>query len=103
MGYLNFHQRKITHEVEWTTDAWLVALKGSARRVEFALQTVGVGITPTSQIRDDISADLQIERKLSAHWTVYAGYTWERNRSNDVIASYYLNEGLLGIRWNWEK
>ena len=103
VGYLNFHQRKITHEIEWTTDAWFVALKGSARRVEFALQTVGVGISPTSQIRDDISADLQIERKISARWTVYAGYTWERNRSNDVIASYYLNEGLLGIRWNWEK
>jgi hypothetical protein len=28
---------------------------------------------------------------------------WERNRSNEVIASYYLNEGLLGIRWSWEK
>lgn len=103
VGYLNFHQRKITHEVEWTTDAWLVALKGSARRVEFALQTVGVGISPAPQIRDDIAADLQIERKLSARWTVYAEYRWERNRSNDVIASYYLNEGLLGIRWNWEK
>ncbi len=102
-GYLNYGQRKISHEVELTTGAWFVAVKGSARRVEFGLQTVGVGISPTPQIRDDISAELQIERKLSARWTVYAEYTWERNRSNDVIASYYLNEGLLGIRWNWEK
>jgi hypothetical protein len=103
VGYLNYRQRKITHEVELTTDDWLVALRGSARRVEFGLQTVGTGPSPTPQIRDDISAELHIERKLSARWTAYAEYKWERNRSNDVLASYYLNEGLLGIRWNWEK
>jgi hypothetical protein len=40
---------------------------------------------------------------LSPQWGVFAAYKWERWRSNDRIASYVMNEGLLGLRWSWEK
>ena len=102
-GYLNYRERKITQEIEWNSDAWLVGLEASARRVEFEVQTIGFGIAPPSRVRDAFFARLRLERKLSERWTAYAEYTWERNRCNDPIASYLLNEGLLGIRWNWEK
>jgi hypothetical protein len=47
--------------------------------------------------------EVRLERKLSARWTLVANYSWERSRSNDAIASYTVNEGLLGARWSWDK
>ena len=60
-------------------------------------------LAPPPRVRDAFFARVLLERKLGAKWTVYAEYTWERNRCNDPLAAYSLNEGLLGIRWNWEK
>lgn len=102
-GYLNYQHRKISQEIEWTTDDWVVTIEGSARRVEYEVQTVGLGVAPPMRIRDDFAGRFRVERKLSPRWVAYAEYTWERNRCNDQFASYSMNEGLLGIRWNWEK
>ena len=102
-GYLNYRHRRIAHEIEWTAGDWFVALEAAARRVEYETQTVGLGLAPPARIRDDFSAQVRVERKLGPRWTAYAEYIWERNRCNDALASYSLNEGLLGVRWNWEK
>jgi len=102
-GYLNYRHRRVAQELEWQSDNWVVAVEGSARRVEYEKQTVGLGIAPPRRVRDDFSGRLRIERKLNARWTAYAECNWERNRSNDELSSYSLNEGLLGVRWNWEK
>jgi hypothetical protein len=102
-GYLDHRRSKLAQELEWTGGDWLVAVEGSVRRIEFAVQTVGFGISPPPRIRDDVALSVRIERQLSSRWTAYAEYLWERNRSNDPLASYSMNEGLLGLRWNWEK
>jgi len=54
-------------------------------------------------VKEEFSAQLRVERKLGERWTIYTEYNWERNRCNDPIASYNMNEGLLGVRWSWEK
>ncbi len=102
-GYLDYRREKLAQEIEWTAGDWLVAVEGSVRRIEFAVQTVGFGIAPPPRIRDDVALNVRIERQISTRWTAYVEYSWERNRSNDPLASYSMNEGLLGLRWNWEK
>jgi len=94
---------KAAQGVGWTADDWLVGLEGSARRVEYDVQTVGARAAPPPRVRDDFAVQIRVERKLSPRWTAFAEYSWERNRCNDELASYSMNEGLLGIRWNWEK
>ena len=102
-GYFNYHQRKLEQTLEWTTDKWLVRLEGSARRLEFEVQTVGVGIYPPARIKEEFIAQLRVERKISSRWTVFAEYDWERRRCNDLIAAYRVRQELLGAKWSWEK
>ena len=103
MVFLELIGGQVEQEVSWTGEKWMFTCDGRARRVEFEFQTVGIGVAPPDRIRDEFVTHLRIERKLGRRWTAYAEYTWERNRSNDELASYILNEGLLGLRWNWEK
>lgn len=102
-GYWAYKYRKVAPEVEWNSGPWLVRVEGSARRVDYDVQLVGNGLAQAPRVRDDYAGHVTVEREINPRWTVYAEYTWERKRSNDVFASYSLNEGLLGIRWNWEK
>ena len=102
-GYFNYHQRKLEQTLEWTTDKWLVRLEGSARRLEFEEQTVGLGINPPARIKEEFIAQLRVERKISARWTAFAEYDWERSRCNDPIASYLVRQEMLGAKWSWEK
>ena len=102
-GYFNYREQRVAQELKWTAKHWEVRLAGSASRLDFDVQTVGIGINPPAQVRDEFAGELQVDRKLSDRWTIFGGYTWERSRSNDPIASYRVNEGLLGMRWSWEK
>ena len=102
-GYFNYREERIAQEFEWDAEPWLVRGGGSASRIDFGVQTVGLGISPPARLRDEYTAELQINRTLSARWTIFCGYKWERSRSNDPVASYRVNEGLLGLRWSWEK
>ena len=102
-GYFNYREEKIAHELEWNSEPWLVRIGGSASRIDFGVQTVGLGINPPARLRDEYAGEFHVARKLNPRWTIFGGYTWERSRSNDSIASYTVNEGLLGVRWNWEK
>jgi hypothetical protein len=102
-GFFNFREEKVAHELEWSSAPWRVRLSGSAGRVDFGVQTVGLGINPPARVRDEFVGELHVERKLSDRWKVFGGYIWERSRSNDPVASYTVNEGLLGVRWSWDK
>jgi hypothetical protein len=102
-GYFNYREEKIAHDLEWNSEPWLVRIGGSASRIDFAAQTVGIGIEPPSRLRDEFVGELHVGRKLGTRWTIFGGYTWERSRSNDIVATYTVNEGLLGVRWSWEK
>jgi hypothetical protein len=102
-NYFGYEQKKVSHEIAWKRDPWLVRIGGSAERLEFAVQTVGIRIDPPPRIQEGFNGDLRIERKLGARWTLFTGYSWERSRSNEPLASYVVNEGLLGARWSWEK
>ena len=102
-GYFNYHEHKLTQKLEWSAGDWLVQFQGRAKRLDFDRRTVGLGIAPPPRIKDEFSAELHVELKLSARWTALAEYRWERNHCNDSIASYKMNEALLGARWSWEK
>jgi hypothetical protein len=102
-GYLNYRQKHVAQELEWSSDRWFFHAEADAGRRNYELQTVDRGISPPPQIKDQYTAQLRAERKLSDRWTLFAEYNWERSRSNDTIASYVVNEGLLGARWTWEK
>ncbi len=102
-GYFSYREAKLAQELEWTAGDWLVQGEASAKRLVYNVQTVGLGIAPAARLKESYAAELRVERKLNARWTVYAEYTWERNRSNYVLAGYRMNECLLGLQWNWEK
>ncbi len=102
-GYFGHERRQVAHEVEWENERWLFRVGGTAGRIDFEVQTVGVGVDLPARLADDYSAELRIERMLNSRWTVFSAYNWERRRSNDPIASYRMNEGLLGVRWSWER
>jgi len=102
-GYFDYRERRFENEVEWNREPWLVRCGGSVRRVDFDRQTVGLGIGPPARLKEEYAAELRIEREMGGRWTLLAGYTWERSRANDRISSYEVNEGLLGVRWSWEK
>ena len=102
-GFFDYHEKGISQELEWKRDPWLVRLEGEAGRLDFDLQTVGFGLAPPPLVKDQYAARFRVERMVSRRWTAFGGYTWERRRSNDRIQSYRVNEGLLGLRWSWEK
>lgn len=102
-GYFNYRERKLDHEMEWSDGPWRVRVEGAARRVDFDVQTVGIGIDPPARLKDEFDLGVRVEREMGIHWTLLGGFTWERSRSNDPVASYVVNEGLLGVRWSWEK
>lgn len=102
-GYFNYGDSGVAHEVEWNDGRWLVRLSGTAQRTEYHVQTVGFGVEPPPLIEDEYSAKLRVEREVTKRWTIFGQFAWERNRSNDPLSSYRVNEGLLGLRWNWEK
>jgi hypothetical protein len=102
-GYFNYREQKVGQEVEWRSEKWLLRLGGSASRLDFDVQKAGIGIDPPSRLKDEFILDVHLERRLSARWTLYGSYFWERSRSNDAYASYRVNEGLLGLRWSWER
>lgn len=101
-GYFNYREKKFIHEITWSAGDWLARLEGSAKRLVYEIQTVGLGIAPPARIKEAYGAELRIERKINARWTVYAEYNWEHNRTNFTLADYTSNEGLLGAQWNWE-
>lgn len=102
-GFFNYHEKKFVQELAWSGRAWKVGVEGAATRHDFDVQTVGFGISPPARVEDEYDARLRLERTISKSWSVYAEYHWERSRSNDPLASYRVNEGLLGARWSWDK
>jgi hypothetical protein len=102
-GYFGHERRQVTQELEWENERWLFRVGGTAGRIDFEVQTVGVGVDLPARLADDYTAELRLERRLNSRWSAFSAYNWERRRSNDPIASYRVNEGLLGVRWSWER
>jgi hypothetical protein len=100
-GYFNYHRRSVGQMIEWSRGPWLISAEGSAKRLEYEVQTEGFGLTPPPLVKDEFNVDVDVERKVSTRWTLVAHYGWERRRSNDPIAPYVVNESLLGVRWSW--
>lgn len=102
-GFFSYERGRVAQEVAWRRAPWLVRLEASAERTEWHVQTVGIGVAPPARHREGFEASLRMERAIGERWTAVAGYSWERARSNETIASYRVNEGVLGLRWTWEK
>lgn len=108
VGYLNYFQRGAAQDVDWSAGNWTVHAEGEVKHKQYELQEenqkdVILGTSTRPLIKEEFSAGLRVERKISAAWSLYAAYNWERTRSNDFVVPYRVKEGLLGARWNWEK
>jgi hypothetical protein len=102
-GYFNHRDLRTAHELEWKKGAWLVRWEAAAKRIEFGVQTVGLGLAPPARVKDEYEASMRVERQWTPRLAVFGDYRWERSRCNDAIASYRVNECLLGVRWSWER
>ncbi len=102
-GYFSYREKSAGQEIEWNREPWLLGLCGTARRVDFEVQTVGFGLAPPPRVRDEFTAELRAERQVTKRWAIFVRFEWERSRSNDPLSCYVVNEGLLGVRWSWDK
>jgi len=97
-GYFDYDQERVRLEVGWTRDPWKVSLVGSAKRIDYRVQTVGIGLAPPPRIEDAFDVTMRIERVISATWIVFADQHWERSRSNQIDFNYRANTVLAGVQ-----
>lgn len=104
-GYFSFDEKSAHEELAWERGAWRIALDGKAARYVFTVQQVGFGTAPTPRLVENYDDSLRVERKLAAHWKVFAEEHWERNRSNDGTSlypsSYRTNTTLAGAAYTY--
>lgn len=97
-GYFDYDQDRARLELGWEGILWRVALDATAKRTDYLIQTVGVGIAPPPRIAEDTAATLRVERLLDHRWTLFAENHWERSRSNEREFSYRANTVLAGVQ-----
>jgi hypothetical protein len=100
-GYFDYDEKSAREEIAWERGPWRIALDGSAQRYIFALQVVGIGISPTPRLIEDYDDSARFERKLGEHWKIFTEDHWERSRSNDVASSYEVNTTLAGVGFSF--
>ena len=103
IGYLGYRRDRLASEVEWKQGDWRWELEASVARKIYAVQTVGFGIVTPYRREDEVATRLRVERRINARWLALVELSTERVRSNDALSAYHSKEGLLGLRWNWEK
>ena len=100
-GYFDYRQRALRERVKWERGPWMAELEGGARRRDFSVQTVGIGLSPPLRVKEVYFGNFRVERKISDRWKMFAEDKWERSRCNDPVASYRVNESLLGLSRSW--
>ncbi len=102
-GYLGYQRDRLAQECEWKRGPWRFEFEAAVARKTYSVQTVGFGIVTPARREDETTARLRTERRLNPRWMVFAELSTERVRSNEALSAYQAKEGLLGLRWNWEK
>ncbi len=87
-GYYDYNLRQFGPNVQWQNGPWKIECRASARRYEWPVQTVGVGVNPPRRVRDNFAANAKLERQLGPRWLVHLRGEWERARSNDPDSTY---------------
>lgn len=100
-GFFDYDQKRARLELTWSAQPWRVLLSGEARRVNYLVQTVGIGIAPPPRIEDAFDTRTRVERSLGLQWSVFAEHAWERSRSNAAEFSYRANTVLAGAQWTF--
>lgn len=98
-GFFDYDQQRVRMELTWQPAPWRIVLHGEARRIEYRVQTVGVGIAPPPRIEDGFETRLRLERSLGRTWTIFTEHAWDRSRSNAAEFSYRMNTVLAGAQW----
>ena len=100
-GFFDYDQQRARLELSWQRAAWKVTCDGTARRMDYLVQTVGTGTAPPPRVADNFETSLRVERELNGAWTVFGEYRWERNRSNETGFNYRANTVLAGVQRNF--
>ena len=97
-GFFDYDQSRSRLELSWQRNAWKIGFDGTAKRMEYLIQTVGAGITPPARVAESFETILRVEREITPAWTVFTEYRWERNRSNEADFTYRANTALAGVQ-----
>jgi hypothetical protein len=99
-GYFDADEEGLRFEAGWESEPWRVNLEAAAGRMDYPVQTVGIGFTPENRWQRDREARLRVERSLGERWTLFGEAFWERSRTNLENASYTGKTFVLGIAWS---
>jgi hypothetical protein len=88
-------------ELTWHAQPWRILFNGEARRIDYRVQTVGIGIAPPPRIEDGFETRARIERSLGPQWSVFAEHAWDRSRSNAAEFSYRAHSVSAGAQWTF--
>lgn len=97
-GFFDYDQKRGRLELTWQRARWKVAFDGEAKRMDYLVQTVGAGTAPPVRMADSFETSVQVDREISAVWTLTVQHRWERNRSNETGFSYRANTVLAGVQ-----
>lgn len=100
-GYFNYREKRATLEVVWEGKTWRISVRGDAKRRDYLVQTVGLGINPPRRVEDDHEVGGRLEKKVSEKWMVYLAEHWERSRSNEIDFNYRANTSTIGVQYTY--
>jgi hypothetical protein len=97
-GFFDYDQKRVRLDAEWERGPWRSSFSGEAKRMDYRVQTVGAGLAPPPRVADGFDLTARVERDLTAVWSVFMEYHWERNRSNEGEFEYRMNTALAGVQ-----
>ena len=94
-GYFNYDRVEASAQLRWREGRWNAKLQGRAGWYMYPNQTV----LGDERVRSFYSLDFRVERKVDAHWLLYAAASREWNLSNDPLDQYddWMATGGLGV------
>jgi hypothetical protein len=97
-GYFDYDERRARVELSWERGPWQISFDGEAKRMEYRVQTVGIGINPPARVMEDFDAVARIERTFAPLWSWFGEEHWERSRGNEREFTYRANTVLAGVQ-----
>jgi len=97
-GFFDYREKRVRLEVAWERGPWRLSFDGDAKRRDYLVQTVGIGIAPPPRITDEYDVSGRVERQAGKVWSIYAEEQWERSRSNESDFNYRANTSILGVQ-----
>jgi len=97
-GYYDYSLYRLGEQLRYRSDTWEFNLQVSVGHYDFPNRAVAPG-NPDTADRTTVLLTMRLEKKLSKHWKVYAGYDHEESLSNVPFERYGANVGVAGAEY----